>query len=88
LLEKHPETLRDNIKSLLRNYIFFQDVEKLIKLLKPIKEVIVSLEYKLTSLADCFIQLMKLGIAFKSYPTITNVLFQSYCIDKFNHCWR
>jgi hypothetical protein len=88
LLEKHSETFRDDIKTLLKNRIFFQDVEELIKLLKPIKEVIVSLEYKSTSLSDCFIQLMKLGIAFKSYPTITNILFRSYCIDKFNHRWR
>ncbi|CAI2201387.1 403_t:CDS:1, partial [Funneliformis geosporum] len=78
LLEKHPETLRDDIKSLLRNHIFFQDVEELIKLLKPIKEVIVSLEYKSTSLANYFIQLTKLRIAFKSYSTITNVLFRLY----------
>ena len=84
LLEKHPETLKEDIKDLLRNRFFFQDVEELVKIIQPIKEVLISLEYKTTTLADCFIQLMKLGVAFKLYPNITNISFRSYCLDKFN----
>ncbi|PKY60258.1 hypothetical protein RhiirA4_430989 [Rhizophagus irregularis] len=60
VLENYPETLNDEIKTLLHNQIFYQDVEKLVKIIKPIKEVLTSLEFKTTTLSDCFIQLMKL----------------------------
>ena len=86
VLENHPETLNNEIKDLLRNQIFYQDVEKLIKIIKPIKEVLISLEFKITTLSDCFIQLMKLGIMIK-IPNLLNSEFHSYCLEKFNLRW-
>jgi hypothetical protein len=68
--------------------MFFQDVEELIKILKPIKEIIIALEFKSTTLTDCFLQLMKLGMALKFYSTIKNLSFRSFCLEKFNKRWR
>ena len=86
VLENHPETLSSDIKELLRNRIFYQDVEELVKIIKPIKEVLTSLEYKTTTLSDCFVQLMKLGFMIK-IPNLLNSEFRSYCLDKFNVRW-
>jgi len=83
ILETQPDTLSSEIKDLLRNRIFFQDVEELIKIIKPIKEVLTSLEYKTITLSDCFIQLMKLGIMIQ-IPNVLNQEFRSYCLEKFN----
>lgn len=86
ILETRSDTLSSEIKDLLQNRIFFQDIEELIKIIKPIKEVLTSLEYRTTTLSDCFVQLMKLGIMIR----ISNVLnpeFRSYCLEKFNLRW-
>ncbi|CAJ0851878.1 10050_t:CDS:2, partial [Entrophospora sp. SA101] len=56
ILEKNPEILNNSIKNLLGNRFFFQDVEELIKIIEPIKETIISLEFKTASLTDCFIR--------------------------------
>jgi hypothetical protein len=87
VLKNHLETLNDEIKALLCNRIFYQDVEKLVKIIKPIKEVLTSLEFKKTILSDCFIQLMKLGFMIK-LPNLLNSEFCSYCLEKFNLRWH
>jgi len=73
---------------LLQNRLFFQNVEELVKIVKPIKEVITSLEFKTTTLTDCFIQLIKLSVAVKIYQKITNPDFRTYCLEKFNTRWN
>ncbi|CAB4436449.1 unnamed protein product [Rhizophagus irregularis] len=87
VLENYPETLNDEIKTLLHNQIFYQDVEKLVKIIKPIKEVLTSLEFKTTTLSDCFIQLMKLRFMIK-LPNLLNSEFRLYCLEKFNLRWH
>ena len=67
---------------------FFQDVEELIKIIQPIKEIITSLEFKSTTLTDCFIQLIKLSVAVKIYPTIANSSFRTYCLEQFDKRWN
>jgi hypothetical protein len=86
VLENYPETLSSEIKDLLRNRIFYQDVEELVNIIKPIKEVLTSLEYKTTTLSDCFIQLIKLGIMIKC-TNLLNSEFRLYCLEKFNLRW-
>ncbi|CAB5373970.1 unnamed protein product [Rhizophagus irregularis] len=83
ILEIQPDTLSSEVKNLLRNQIFFQNVEELIKIIKLIKEVLTSLEYKMTTLLDCFIQLMKFEIMIQ-IPNVLNQEFHSYCLEKFN----
>ena len=62
VFEKNPDTLSTKVKEIIRNQIFFQDVKELTKVIQPIKDVLTSLEYKSTTLCDCFIQLVKLAI--------------------------
>ncbi|CAJ0745977.1 14314_t:CDS:2, partial [Entrophospora sp. SA101] len=38
-------------------------------ILEPIKKVVVTLEHKSTTLVECFIHLMKLGIMIKEFPS-------------------
>ena len=83
VLENHPETFSNKIKDLLHNRIFYQDVEELIKIIKPIKEVLIFLEFKTIILSDCFIQLMKFRIMIK-IPNLLNSEFCSYYLEKFN----
>jgi hypothetical protein len=87
VLENHPETLNNEIKDLLGNRIFYQNVEELVKIIKPIKDVLSSLEYKTSTLSDCFIQLMKLGVMIKM-PNLINPEFRSFCLEKFNLRWK
>lgn len=83
ILETQSNVFSSEIKNLLQKHIFFQDVKKLIKIIKPIKEVLTSLKYKMIILLDCFIQLMKLEIMIQ-IPNILNQEFRSYCLKKFN----
>lgn len=73
---------------MLQNRLFFQNVEELVKVVKPIKDVITSLEFKSTTLTDCFIQLIKLFMAIKVYQKIANPDFRTYCLEKFNTRWN
>ena len=87
VFEKNPDTLSTEVKEIIRNRIFFQDVEELTKVIQPIKDVLTSLEYKSTTLCDCFIQLVKLAIIIKSSSMLTNMEFRSFCLEKFNLRW-
>src|SRR2546430_2262893 len=58
------------------------------KVIQPIKDVLTSLEYKSTTLCDCFIQLVKLAIIIKSSSILTNTEFRSFCLEKFNLRWN
>src|SRR2546421_10015019 len=66
VFEKNPDNLSTEVKEIIRNRIFFQDVEELTKVIQLIKDVLTSLEYKSTTLCNCFIQLVKLAIIIKS----------------------
>ena len=57
ILEKTPEKLSADISTLIRGRSFFTDVEAVNTLLGPVKSVVKSLEFKTTTLADCFIEL-------------------------------
>jgi hypothetical protein len=47
---------------------FFQDVQDLAIIIKPIKESIILLESQDANLADCFFSLAQLGAAIKNIP--------------------
>lgn len=56
-------------------------------LLGPVKSVVKSLEFKTTSLADCFVELIKLSQKIKSLPPVSNYNFKHECIEFFNKRW-
>jgi len=62
------------------------NVEELEAILKPVKKAIKCLEYKATSLADCFLHLVKLALSIKSLSDSTS--FRKQCIVIFNKRWN
>ena len=63
------------------------NVEELEAILKPVKEAIKCLEYKATSLADCFLHLVKLALSIK-YLSDSTSSFRKQCIVIFNKRWN
>ncbi|PKY60106.1 hypothetical protein RhiirA4_483422 [Rhizophagus irregularis] len=61
----NPNYLKQNIKEIITRH-FFIDIEELQLILKPIKEAIKYLEMKNATLANCFLQLIKLLYSIKS----------------------
>src|SRR6185369_4385949 len=53
-----------------------------------IKNAIKCLEYKTTTLADCFIQLIKLNITIKDLSEDINHQFRTKALELFNKRWR
>src|SRR3954454_7965901 len=66
ILDETPEKLSADISALVRSRSFFTDVEAVNTLLGPVKSVVKSLEFKTTTLADCFVELIKLSQKIKS----------------------
>ena len=63
------------------------EVEELQSILKLIKEAIKCLETKSATLADCFIQLIRLSYSIKNLPE-SNSIFRQKCIELFNKRWN
>ena len=57
-------------------------------LLEPVKSVVKSLEFKTTSLADCFVELIKLSQKIKTLPFVSDYEFKHKCIELFNKRWE
>jgi hypothetical protein len=75
------------VKRSIWNPEFFANVNKLIKVLKPIKTAITLLESANTNLADCFLQLIILANAIKELPSQGMGEFRQHCINSFNKYW-
>lgn len=61
---------------------FFNDVEVLTEILTPIKKAIMSLESKDVNLADCYVELLRIGANYQSLSSIDYKLFKNYCTKK------
>ena len=78
------EISNDSVKSILRKRGFFDDVRNLSELLKPIKNAILALEGNNVTLADCYLQLLKIATYFKSIPATDYQQLKNLCIEVFN----
>jgi hypothetical protein len=63
---------------------FFQDIQDLAAVIKPIKDSIVLLENQNANIADCFFSLAQLGATVKKIPESVHRMFRRYCIKSFN----
>ena len=81
-MKENPNFLNDDIRSIITRQ-FFTTIEELETVLKPIKEAIKYLERKNTSLANCFLQLIKLAVSIRSLSGS----FRQQCINIFNTRW-
>lgn len=88
ILDENPEKLSADISALIRSRSFFIDVEAVNTLLEPVKSVVKSLEFKTTTLADCFVELIKLSQKINSLPPVSDYDFKHQCVEFFNKRWQ
>ncbi|GBC50085.2 ribonuclease H-like domain-containing protein [Rhizophagus irregularis DAOM 181602=DAOM 197198] len=87
LMNNPDEITNKSVKRSIKGSEFFVNVNKLTKVLKPIKTAITLLEGASTNLADYFIQLILLANAIKKLPSQEMVGFHQHCIESFNKYW-
>ncbi|PKK56205.1 hypothetical protein RhiirC2_800528 [Rhizophagus irregularis] len=85
IANNNPDYLKQNIKEIITRR-FFMNAEELQLILKPIKEAIKYLEMKNATLANCFLQLIKLFYSIKNLSE-THTTFRQQCIKAFNKRW-
>ena len=88
ILDETSEKLSVDISALVRSWSFFTDVEAVNTLLGPVKSVVKSLEFKTTTLANCFVELIKLSQRINSLSPVFNYDFKYQCIEIFNKRWQ
>jgi hypothetical protein len=89
ILNEQPEIFVNAIKTktIIQNRQFWCDVEQLKIILNPAKNAIKSLELNTTTLADCFIALLKMAQAISTIP-FQNLNFKQKCTAIFNKRWK
>ena len=78
------EISNSSVKSILRKRGFFDDVRNLSEILKLIKDAILALKGKNTTLADCYLQLLKIVTYFKTISLVDYRQLKNSCIKVFN----
>lgn len=80
--------MNNSVLSILRTRGFFEDLQILCNVLKPLKEATICVEAKTTNMADCYLQLCRVGAAIKNLPENDAPEFRQYCINTFNKRWH
>ena len=80
-----PNLFNNEIRNIVRHRSFFQQCEELKNILAPIKKALKSLEFKTTTLVDCFLQLIHMIAVIKLLPDSTNQQFRNNCLAIFNY---
>ena len=62
--------LNGAVKSILKKRGFFDDIRMISEILKPIKDAILMLERTNVTLADCYLQILKIATFFKEILTV------------------
>jgi len=84
-LENHEHEISNQaIKTILKKRGFFDDVRVISDILKPIKEAILMLERTYTTLADCYLYLLRIATFFKQMPMNDYRSLKNSCIKAFN----
>ena len=86
IINENPNVItNENVKNIImRKRGFFQDVQDLAAIIKPIKDAIIQLERQEANLADCFFSLAQLGASIKNIPESDHKMFYRHCIKSFN----
>jgi hypothetical protein len=84
--DNHPEVITTlSISTILHSRGFFSDMQHLSEMLFPIKNAILAVEAANSTLADAYINLIKIAAVIQNLPTDEYKGFRNYCIKKFNH---
>ncbi|CAG8797796.1 15437_t:CDS:2, partial [Dentiscutata erythropus] len=82
--ENHSEILNPVILTILHSRGFFSDMQYLSEILLLIKDTILSVEANHSTLANYYINLMRIAAAIQNLPTDKYKGFRNYCIRKFD----
>ncbi|CAG8833046.1 776_t:CDS:1, partial [Cetraspora pellucida] len=82
--ENHSEIISPVILTILCGRGFFTDLQYFSDVLFPIKEAILAVEANHSTLADCYINLVKIVMAIQNLPIDKYKGFHNECIKKFN----
>ncbi|GES75999.1 ribonuclease H-like domain-containing protein [Rhizophagus clarus] len=89
VLENHEHEISNQaIKTILKKRGFFDDVRVISEILKPIKEAILMLERTYTTLADCYLYLLRIATFFKQMPVNDYRSLKNSCIKAFNERYK
>ncbi len=90
VLNDQPDifTNASKTKNIIQKREFWQDVEQLKSILSPAKNAIKSLEFNTTTLADCFLELLKMARAILAISPLQNITFKQKCTAIFNKRWK
>ena len=72
-------TTNSRIKTIIQGRNFFSDLKILAFVLNPLRKSILSLEARTATLADCFLNMAKLGAVLKNLPRGFNQSFRNHC---------
>ncbi|CAG8792007.1 2882_t:CDS:2, partial [Gigaspora rosea] len=85
ILEEHPDIFTNqDVFGIAsdENDTFYTSCRRIALIFEPIKRVITLLESRMACLADCFLGIVQLAVAFRRIPTSNN--FRSLAIAAFN----
>ncbi|GET59323.1 ribonuclease H-like domain-containing protein [Rhizophagus irregularis DAOM 181602=DAOM 197198] len=68
ILDEHKDIIKENIVKTIISRGFFHDINSVLKVLKPLKKTILSVEASNTTFADCFIALIRLASTINKIP--------------------
>jgi hypothetical protein len=90
VLDEQPDIFINatKIKAIILDRQFWHNVEQLKKILNPAKKAIKALELNTTTLADCFVELLKMAQEISTISTFQNVNFKQKYIAIFNKRWN
>ncbi|CAG8773454.1 3173_t:CDS:2, partial [Racocetra fulgida] len=83
--ENHSEIINPAILIILHSRGFFSDMQYLSDVLLPIKDAILSIEANRSTLADCYINLIKIAAAIQNLLANEYKGFRNDCIKKFKN---
>ena len=89
ILSEQPDIFVNaiKIKAIIQNWQFWYNVKQLKMVLTPAKNAVKALESNTTTLADCFMQLLKMAQAISTI-SFQNFNFKQKCIAIFNKRWK
>ena len=87
-MDTAPDSFNNEIRNIIKHRSFFQQCEELKNILGPIKKALKSLEFRTTTLVDCFLQLIHMVAVVKLLPSSTNQQFRDECLKIFNYRWN
>jgi len=80
----NDEIISEVVKIIINKRGFFNDIKVISNILEPIKKAILCLESNTSNLADCYIELLRIGMAFEKISTSDYFFFKNFCIKKYN----